>query len=144
MQQAKNIQYATIAKAYDTNYGTIEITQQGAYVRGIYPTGTIEGIMEGNTLTGTWEDAYSTGRLKFIFSSDLNQFDGLWGTWDNEPTSTWGGVRSRAIISQPQAIAAATSQKTATSGYLTIAGSYDTTYGTMIFSQHYDQVTGTY
>jgi hypothetical protein len=77
-----------------TNFGTMDITQNGANVVGLFHNsvdvgdGTITGTVSANTLTGDWQRSLS-GTLQFKLNSGGNSFDGNWNT-----TEQWCGARS--------------------------------------------------
>lgn len=77
-----------------TNFGTLDLTQNGANVTGTFHNsievgdGTIAGTVAGNTLTGVWQRSVS-GNLKFTLGSGEKTFDGNWnGSYQ------WCGARS--------------------------------------------------
>jgi hypothetical protein len=86
-----------------TSYGMIRLTQQGnGTVTGDYDwdQGQISGIINGNVLNGTWNEAPSrqaptdAGQLQFTMADDCQSFAGQWrygssGDWSTD----WGGVR---------------------------------------------------
>lgn len=41
-----------------------------------------------------WQDQYGTGVLEVSFSGDFSQFNGFWGTDNEEPWLRWSGSRS--------------------------------------------------
>jgi hypothetical protein len=85
-------------------WGTMELTQTGDSVTGIYTwdEGRIDGAVNGNILSGTWSEAPSyappsdAGDFEFALSSDGNSFVGKWrydssGDWEGD----WTGQRIR-------------------------------------------------
>jgi hypothetical protein len=85
-------------------WGTMELTQTGNSVTGIYSwdEGRIDGTVSGNVLRGTWSEAPSyaplddAGDFEFALSSDGNSFTGKWrygssGDWEGD----WNGERVR-------------------------------------------------
>jgi hypothetical protein len=85
-------------------WGTMELTQTGNSVTGIYTwdEGRIDGTVNGNVLSGTWSEAPSytppddAGDFEFSLSSDGNSFTGKWrygssGDWEGD----WTGERIR-------------------------------------------------
>ena len=94
-----------IAGTWKTSSGTMTLHQNGNQITGEYShdNGRIEGILEGQTLTGRWSEAPSyappkdAGALEFQFSEDGNSFKGNWrygfeqGRWNG----AWSGSRNR-------------------------------------------------
>ena len=91
---------------WDTNWGTMYLTQSLGKVTGTYDYqgGKIEGYisknLSGNILVGTWSEDPSytppddAGDIEFIMSSDFNSFTGHWrygssGDW----YADWNGTR---------------------------------------------------
>jgi hypothetical protein len=119
-----------------TNFGTMDITQNGAAVVGIFHNsvdvgdGTITGTVSANTLTGNWQRSVS-GTFQFKLNSGGNTFDGNWNT-----TYQWCGARSGTAF--PSGCGFAGSWSTA----------YDPPNGatscTMSLTQKDNSVTGTY
>lgn len=84
--------------SWDSNWGVIELTQNGDKVTGTYPhdSGKISGTVSGNTMTGTWSESpsYSPpkdgGDLVLTIADDGKSFGGNWrygsgtGKWDGE------------------------------------------------------------
>ena len=63
---------------------TMELTQSGNHVYGIYSTpegqGAINGIIYGgNFWRGWWHDPLGDGHFLVTFSYDFNSFSGTWG-----------------------------------------------------------------
>lgn len=64
---------------------TVTLTQVRGHVLGTYVNsppllpGAMAGVMRGNTLTGRWTDAASSGGFTLVFSPDGNAFAGTWG-----------------------------------------------------------------
>lgn len=72
----------------------MHLSQSGTSVTGSYDlstsSGSIEGTLSGLTLTGTYNDKYGSGNIKFVFASDGNSFHGTWGS----SGATWNGQRN--------------------------------------------------
>lgn len=79
----------------------VVFTQARGHVLGTYVNsppllpGALAGVMRGNTLTGRWTDASSSGGFTLVFSPDGRSFAGTWGrsvasTTDGGP---WVGRR---------------------------------------------------
>ncbi|MFA6363717.1 hypothetical protein [Methanoregula sp.] len=89
---------------------TMTMKQNGTTVTGTYTyvdngkiTGSIKGTVEGNRLTGSWNDIYPnvtySGPLAFTLSADANSFTGKYASDSDAPgainntTDYWNGVR---------------------------------------------------
>lgn len=76
------------------NFGTMNLTQSGNTVTGTYynafgsAAGTVAGNVSGNTLTGTWTLGGGSGTFQFTLSGDGKRFDGNWNG-----TEKWCGAR---------------------------------------------------
>lgn len=95
---------------WDTNWGKMVLTQNGASVIGTYThdSGKVTGVVSGNILTGSWAESpsYSQprdgGDIEFTMSADGKSFTGKWrygseGSWGN-----WeGGKRLTEVIPAP-------------------------------------------
>ena len=98
--------YQGWAGTWNTNWGTMYLTQSTGRVTGTYAydKGKIEGSisknLSGNILAGTWSESPSyappddAGDIEFTLSPDGNSFTGKWrygssGDWDG----TWTGTR---------------------------------------------------
>jgi len=76
----------SIAGIWDTNFGQMVIKQSGNKITGSYThdNGKIEGILNGNVLTGKWSESpsysppFDAGDFKFIFSKDFKSFTGYY------------------------------------------------------------------
>ncbi|OPL17567.1 MAG: hypothetical protein AVO35_09025 [Candidatus Aegiribacteria sp. MLS_C] len=55
---------------------TIEV-DAGGTVTGLYPLGTIEGVIDGNTLDFVFDEGTLTGTGSFGFSDDFSSFSGV-------------------------------------------------------------------
>ena len=79
-------QVFSIAGIWDTNFGQMIIKQSGNKITGSYThdNGKIEGILNGNVLTGKWSESpsysppFDAGDFKFIFSKDFKSFTGYY------------------------------------------------------------------
>ncbi|MFA4860969.1 hypothetical protein [Methanoregula sp.] len=84
--------------------GTLVLIQTGSSVTGIQNNGTFTAVVEGNTLTGTWNDrpgfGNETGIFRLVLANNTRSFTGTWapaseGTAALENTTrTWSGVRA--------------------------------------------------
>lgn len=100
------------AGEWDSNWGKMVITQNGASVTGTYThdSGRINGTISGNVFTGTWSESPSysapndAGDMELTMSADGKSFTGKWrygseGSWGN-----WeGGKRITEVIPAPTA-----------------------------------------
>jgi hypothetical protein len=91
------------AGAWETEWGTMTLTQNGSAVTGTYThdDGRIAGTVSGDTFTGTWNEAPTrsppadAGDVEFTIAPDGRSFAGRWrygssGAWN----TNWGGTRS--------------------------------------------------
>jgi uncharacterized protein (DUF2147 family) len=84
---------------WDTNWGTMKLTQQDNEVTGSYvlndndnsDNGVIKGIVDGNTLKGTWSDELGKGEFEFKLMPDKRSFKGYYNT-DAGPNG-WDGTK---------------------------------------------------
>lgn len=90
---------------------TLIMTQTGSAVIGTYSSavpemgsGSVTGTIQGNILTGSWNETYSnitySGPFRFTISADGNTFTGTWASDSNGANglssanaSSWNGVR---------------------------------------------------
>lgn len=81
----------------------IALLQTGSSVTGWYveSNGTVQGTIEGDTLTGTWseftEGELASGTFEFVISGAPNSFTGKWATTMEDlanASETWDGVRA--------------------------------------------------
>ncbi len=94
------------AGTWQTNWGTMHLSQSAGQVTGTYEhdngkiIGSISKNMLGNILVGTWSESPSyappndAGDIEWVMSPDFNSFKGYWrygssGEWDG----TWNGTR---------------------------------------------------
>lgn len=93
---------ATWTGVWNTNWGSMELTQSDGIVTGTYEhdQGEIEGTVQGNKLIGTWSEYPSyappddAGEFEFIMSPDGDSFLGRWrydsaGDWQE-----WSATRA--------------------------------------------------
>jgi len=87
---------------WDTNWGTMVLTQTGDSVSGTYTwdNGHIQGTVTGDTLSGIWSEEpsyttpYDAGTFVFILSPDANIITGNWRYgFDGEWEGSWSGTR---------------------------------------------------
>lgn len=87
------------AGVWDTSWGTMKLTQQDNKVTGNYDlndndnsyNGVITGVVEGNTLKGTWSDALGEGEFEFKLMPDKRGFKGYYTT--DAGRNRWDGTR---------------------------------------------------
>lgn len=107
---------------WETNWGKMVLTQNGASVTGTYThdSGKINGTISGNTLIGSWSESPTyappndRGDIEFTMSPDGKSFTGKWrygseGNWGN-----WeGGKRITEVLPAPKSAVAAATASTA-------------------------------
>jgi hypothetical protein len=88
----------------------MQIEQTGTAVTGTYTyfdngniTGSLQGTVQGSSLTGSWNETYPnltySGPFAFTLSGDANSFTGKWASYSDGPdalnttTDYWNGVR---------------------------------------------------
>jgi hypothetical protein len=92
-----------LAGCYDTDFGILRFTVEGANVKGTYDYlggSTLTGQLRDNVLIGTWnEPAYAenpakSGPFQFVFTEGWKSFQGVWGNQGDDPlTGIWNGVK---------------------------------------------------
>ena len=92
---------ATWTGTWDTTYGELQLTQQGASVTGSYfwagGPGSITATASGQTLTGRFSDPSGSGPLEFTLSADGLNFSGPWSYDDGSGSGTWSGSRKTPL-----------------------------------------------
>ncbi len=72
-----------------TDRGKLNIVQNGIYIHGTYGDGnTIEGVLSGSKLIGTYNERGTKGDYEFVISSDGKKFDGKFG-YKNKQRKHW-------------------------------------------------------
>lgn len=93
----------TVEGVYKTNFQNLTLNVSGSTVTGTYEhgNGKLQGIVNGNRLSGTWANSASrkSGKFEFVFTSDFSSFTGKYGYNDGAPKSNWSGTK----ISGPSA-----------------------------------------
>ena len=84
--------------SWDTNWGTMEMTQKGIQVMGHYTgqfKGIISGSVSGNRLNFTWSQPNGEhGKGYFVISDDGNSIAGYWGMNESDSDGgSWTGTR---------------------------------------------------
>jgi|GEM_PF-812073 len=99
---------------WNTVWGSLSsqmhLQQTGNRVTGTYEwdNGKIEGLVSGNTLTGTWSEAPSysppgdAGDFEFTISPDCNSFTGRWRYGSAGGWGEWNGTRVSAAPTPTQ------------------------------------------
>jgi len=84
-----------------TDRGKINLIQNGIYVTGTFGNnGTIEGMISGNKLIGTFKDKSSSGDLEFVISPNGETFDGKYRTRQNQNWQKWNGKREKDVFTK--------------------------------------------
>ena len=99
-----------------------------------YSGGKVEGILKGNTLTGTWTQTNGNGKIEFVFNSDFTAFTGKWGYNNSIPSGKWNGTK----------ISGFSGGSSTTQMAHKIAGVYTTNFNDLTLQINGNQVTGTY
>ncbi|HOS68750.1 MAG TPA: copper amine oxidase N-terminal domain-containing protein [Bacillota bacterium] len=99
------------AGEWDSNWGKMLITQNGASVTGTYThdSGKINGTISGNVFTGTWSESPSysppsdAGDMELTMSADGKSFTGRWRYGSEGSWSNWdGSMRITEVIPAPK------------------------------------------
>lgn len=95
MGTAAPLAAGSIEGGYKTDFNDMVLSRDGNTVTGTYKFkgGTIQGLLEGYTLNGTWVQTNAKGRLEFVFETDFSAFTGKWGYNDAAPTKKWNGKK---------------------------------------------------
>jgi hypothetical protein len=98
-----------LSGAYDTNYGALQITQDGSHVTGCYYNGDgqISGSSDGRTINAEWRQKNGNGTMLMTLSSRGDFLNGFWYA-KGELQGAWFGTRR----SGPQKICDDTTQNT--------------------------------
>ena len=152
---------------WDTEWGIMVLVKTGDHVVGnyTYQGGYIEGIVSGNTLTGTWSELPTYfppddgGSVVLTISNDCHSITGQWrygftggcngswsGTWVNSSTAMPTSTPAPTVTPTPMATATPVPTATPTTTPVSCSwnGTWDTRYGTMVLVQAGDNVSGTY
>lgn len=79
-----------------TNYNNLTLNISGNTVWGTYGDndGKVEGIVNGNIITGWWKRSNGgSGRFEFRMSADGNSYTGKWGANEEIPDKDWNGTK---------------------------------------------------
>jgi hypothetical protein len=80
----------------------IVLQQNGNSVGGTYHLGKINGVLDGNVLTGSFSDIMAAGQFRLTFSADGNSFSGDARTGSG--VEHWTGVRIGTLATTPEGI----------------------------------------
>ncbi len=84
---------------WDTNFGILNLTQNGNQVTGSYPDGTLSGTASqdasgNNLLTGTFDEGEGNrGPFTFTMSAGIMSFTGTWHYNGSTENRSWAGSR---------------------------------------------------
>jgi hypothetical protein len=85
---------AQFSGTWETTYGRMTLTQEGARVRGTYGgSSRIQGTVSGRKLTFRYTETGARGEGWFELSSDGKRFSGKWRAKGEEAWSGWEGTR---------------------------------------------------
>ncbi len=100
---------------WDSNWGKMVITQNGASVTGTYThdSGKIVGTVSGNIMTGTWSESPSyappgdAGDMELTMAADGKSFSGKWRYGSEGSWGSWeGGKRITEVLPAPTTVSA--------------------------------------
>jgi hypothetical protein len=78
-----------VSGTYQSDWGTVFLSEQSGIVTGTWQQGTVTGVRNGNTIHYTWyQGNVMGGKGVWSVSPDCNSLNGPWGTGENE---TGGG-----------------------------------------------------
>lgn len=87
---------------WNTNIKELVLFQYGNNVVGRYNhfLGVIDGILEGNILTGIWFQSESNGDCNYgpfrlVFNGE--KFTGIWGYCDTLENRPWNGIKTKDV-----------------------------------------------
>ncbi|HTC95380.1 MAG TPA: OmpA family protein [Terriglobales bacterium] len=88
------VQRPPLSGAYDTNYGALQITQDGSHVTGCYYNGDgqISGSSDGRTINAEWRQKNGNGTMLMTLSSRGDFLNGVWYA-KGELQGAWFGTR---------------------------------------------------
>jgi hypothetical protein len=92
---------------WETEYGTMQLTQTESKVTGTYgyggsERGKVEGTVSGATLRGTWDARTSGGATEFggiewVMNADGTSFAGSWAREGTTEGGSWNGTRTSPL-----------------------------------------------
>ena len=94
---------------WETNMGTMFLYQHGHQVQGTYggKAGKLEGVLEGNRLTGKYTWKKHRGVFELVFNREATVFKGRWsrkddkGHWTGRKVAELGGQHGRPDHNRP-------------------------------------------
>lgn len=92
-----------VSGAYDSNWGPIELRQNGRDVVGMYDAhhGALHGTLAGNMLRYEWHSNEGKGLGVFVVATN-GQLIGTWGTTDDVAGGGWNLTpHATAALAQP-------------------------------------------
>jgi len=92
-----------VSGVYDSNWGPIELRQNGRDVVGMYDAhrGALHGTLEGNMLRYEWHSNDGKGLGVFVVATN-GQLIGTWGTTDDVAGGGWNLTpHAAAALAQP-------------------------------------------
>ena len=92
-----------VTGTYESNWGRIELRQNGHDVLGTYDFhhGRLHGTLDGNLLRYQWHEDEGSGRGVFVVATN-GQLIGTWGTSDDVSGGGWQLTpHAQAAIAQP-------------------------------------------
>lgn len=98
------------AGEWDSNWGKMVLTQNGASVTGTYThdSGRLTGTISGNIMTGTWSESPSyappsdAGDMELTMAADGKSFSGKWRYGSEGSWGSWeGGKRITEVLPAP-------------------------------------------
>jgi hypothetical protein len=134
---------------YKTTFGNLTLRVSGNAATGTYESGNgkLQGVLNGNRLSGTWTNSASrkSGKFEFVFSSDFSSFTGKYGYNDSAPKSNWSGTKISGPSSSAGNVPSVKDKPVETmSANTKIAGSYSTDYRNLTLTVSGTKVMGTY
>jgi len=141
VRQNTNTLNNQIEGVYNTDFKEMTLSVYGDRVTGTYKymDGKIDGILQGNKLSGTWTQSNGKGRFEFVFNQDFSSFSGKWSYNKDTPSKKWNGnkISSNGVsgIYEPPVNSNSSSL---------IEGIYNTDFKEMTIGINGNRVTGTY
>ncbi|ACN13139.1 hypothetical protein HRM2_00160 [Desulforapulum autotrophicum HRM2] len=134
---------ASIDGIYKTDFNEMSLQMDGNRITGTYKFkgGKIDGVLQGNILTGTWIQTNAKGRLEFFFAKDFSSFSGKWNYNDATPSKKWNGRKIENISAKIPIIKDIASAK---KGTPIVEGVYKTDFSEMSLQLNGNRITGTY
>jgi len=131
-----------ITGVYNTDFDRMMLTRRGNRIGGNYKhmDGRIDGILEGNTVTGTWHQSNGEGKLIFVFAPDFSSFEGKWGRNSETPSAQWNGKK----FGSGSGSSASTSSSTTSTSAKKLYGTFNSDFNRLTFHQSGNNVSGNY